>query len=85
LRENEGVERWIMLETIYEEFNLISLVHEYITICDLFEIMKLSTVVEVKEENTDCGVKQEVTYYIRKKENQENLSKLQSKGVPLAL
>ena len=55
-----------MLETLYQ-FPNIKKFHDYLTEEELFEVMKLSTVVEVKEDIVDFGDEQILTYYIRKK------------------
>lgn len=55
-----------MLDTLYH-FPKIKKFHEYLRINDLFEVMKLSTVVDVKEDVVDFVDEQIKTYYIRKK------------------
>ena len=63
----EAEEGWILLESIYN-FPKIKRFHDYLSIEDLFEIMKLSSIVEVMDYIVDWGDEKEVTFYIRKKE-----------------
>ena len=65
LKKAEGPEGWILLSTIFA-FRKFNLFRDYLAIDDLFEVLKLSTVVEVKEDIVDYGDEQIVTYYIRK-------------------
>ena len=55
-----------MLSTIYE-FRKIKKFHDYLPLEDLFEVLKLSSVIEVKEDIVDFGDEQIVTYFIRKR------------------
>ena len=63
----EGPEGWILLSEIYD-FPKIRRFHDYLSIDELFEILKLSSVVEVMDDIVDWGYEEEVTFYIRKKE-----------------
>ena len=62
-----GPEGWILLSEIYD-FPKIRRFHDYLSIDKLFEILKLSSVVEVMDYIVDWGDEKEVTFYIRKKE-----------------
>ena len=66
LRSAEAPGGWILLSIIYE-FPKIRQFHEFLTIENLFNVLKMSTVVEVKEDIVDFGDEQEVTLYIKKK------------------
>ena len=57
---------WILLALIYD-FKKIRQFHEFLSIQDLFNVLKMSTVVEVKEDIVEWEDEQEVTLYIRKK------------------
>ena len=56
-----------MLSEIYN-FPKFRRFHDYLSISELFEILKLSSVVEVIDDIVDWGYEEEVTFYIRKKE-----------------
>ena len=46
--------------------------HKRLPMAELFKVMKLSSVVEAKDDIIDWGDEQEVTLYIRKKPLQTN-------------
>ena len=76
LQKAASKEGWILLEIIFG-FRSIQKFHDYLHQDDLFELLKLSSIVEVKEDIRDFGDGDpEVVYYIRKKEK-----KLQNKYV----
>ena len=60
-----------MLSIIYD-FRKIRQFHSRLSIRDLFEVMRLSSVVDVKANVVTFGVKQMTIYSIRKKELQFN-------------
>jgi len=66
LKKAQGAEGWIFLELIYD-FGKMKKFHDRIKLKNLYEILKLSADVEVKEEIRDWGDEQEIAYYIRKK------------------
>jgi len=57
-----------LLDVIYA-FRSISKFHDYISIEDLFEVLKLSSDVDVKQDTRDFkdGTDPEVIFFIRKK------------------
>ena len=68
LRAAEDPNGWILLELIYG-FRSIQKFQDYLELEDVFELMKLSSLVEVKEEVRDFGDGDpEIFYYIRKRQ-----------------
>lgn len=66
LQAAEAPGGWILLALIYD-FKKVRQFHEFLSMRDLFNVLKMSTVVEVKEDIVDFVDEQEVTFYIRKK------------------
>ena len=67
MQAKEAQGGWILLALIYD-FPKIRQFHEFLSIQDLFNVLKMSTVVEVKEDIVEWEDEQEVTLYIRKKQ-----------------
>jgi len=67
LKKAEGPEGWILLDKIYNFAKIKRFRGRVPRLEDFFEVVKLSTVVEVKAETLDWGVEKEKTFYIRKK------------------
>ena len=72
MKKLEGAGGWIPLKDIYK-FRKTKRFHERLTLRGLYEIMKLSSDVEVKEEIIRWSAnEQELTYFIRKKKQSLN-------------
>ena len=66
LKKAHGAEGWILLEVVHN-FPKMKRFHDRLSLKDLYEVLKLSSDVEVNVEEINWGYEKEITYYIRKK------------------
>ena len=66
LKKARGAEDWILLEVIHD-FPKMKRFHDRLSLKDLYEVMKLSSDVDVTVEEINWGDEKEITFYIRKK------------------